>query len=568
MAGRIAVGIDLGTSNCLTAFVNAAGNTEIVTDEVGHRLVPSVVLFDDDRTVVGEEALLLGRTRRDRLALGIKRELGRPLLEHAIGGERFPPEVALACVLRKVRRDVERRFGAEYASVLAVPVYFTQQQRRAVAEAAEMAGLALADLIQEPVAATLAFGEHRPILSLVNRPQPKFHVLVFELGGYVATATLLAVEGGTVRHVSSEWNLELGGHDWDLRVAELLARHCRDQGAPDPHDDPSNLEQLMTESARAKLALSRLDKVRVRLRLRDGDVSTTLTREGFETATAELLEAALNLAERVVEKADLTWAHVAHVLLVGGATRMPSLGRGFMRRTGLRPEPQPDPDEAVARGAALYAAQCLTAPGRPATDPVLVKNVSMHHLGIEGRDPLSGKRINRVLIPRGTPLPAKVTREFQHEPAPDAAVALTVLEGDEVDPAKCVPIGRLVLRELPQQLGAHWPIEITCEYDASGRLSIDARLRFTDRAVHLELQHPRGTSASHVHRWQPVVEAAGGLAGYLDAAARDRRDAEPHPVVLATSGGEPETPRAAKLSVFSRLLPFAFGKDDGAQPES
>jgi len=190
-----------------------------------------------------------------------------------------------------------------------------------------------------------------------------------------------------------------------------------------------------------------------------------------------------------------------------------------------------------------------------------LSNVSTHSLGIEGVDPLTGHKTNKILLPRGTTLPAKVTREFVTRQDKQRAITIKILEGESSDPRKCVTIGRVAIRGLPPEMSDQWPVQVTYAYDAHGRLSVDARIRYTDKEAHLETARLGGVSQLHRSRWSALVKSAPGFASYQEMNRWVRAMDLPPPVVVVSS--EDETPTAEQsqaTSFLQRLVPFAFRK--------
>jgi molecular chaperone DnaK len=570
MAADRAIGIDLGTTHTVVAVATPEGHTEILRTKEGETLIPSVVLLADDRTIVGREAQLRGRLHPERMAACAKQQLGQAFYDQRIGGERFPPEAIEACILQAVQREWFADQRGKCGAVIAVPAYFNEAQRHAVATAAEMSGLALLDLVNEPVAAALAFAEHTPTLSgelplppTVTghrlEPQPHF-VLVYDLGGYTFEASVLRISPGRVEMIASEHDAHLGGHDWDLRLADFLAEPFIRQQGRDPREAPHDLDQLLQRAAQVKLALGVRGQTSLRLELRGQSEKTSLTREQFEGMTADLVERTVQIAENALRQAQLRWRDLRSVLLVGGATRMPMIRRRLTELAGRPPDDRVSPDEAVARGAALYATAVRQGRGAPALQ---VTSVSTHSLGIEGSDLRSGRRVNKILIHKGTPLPATATREFVSSANASRTIVFNILEGDDRQPSKCVKIGRVMIGDLPTDVAEQWPVEVTYSYSASGRLTVDARVRYTDRQVHLETARPGGVSQFHISRWKEAI-SQGGLAAFRQVRAWERAaDAAP-PLVLAgvelASAAEPE-PAGGLLSFLQRAMPFVFRRN-------
>ena len=564
------LGIDLGTTHTVVAGINPAGHTELLRTSEGESLIPSVVLLGDDHVVVGREAQLRGRAHPDRLAACVKRQLGRTFYDQRIAGESFSPEVLQACLLQAVKREWFQDSAAKTGVVIAVPAHFNEAQRHATATAAEMSGLALVDLVNEPIAAALAFTEHTPAFATEAGDGEPHAVVVYDLGGYTFEATVLWISPGHLAMVATEHDSFLGGHDWDLRLVDFLAEPFIRKTGSDPRSDPASLEQFVQRSGQAKLALGVRARTSLALTCHGHTEKLQLTRQQFEGMSSDLLERTLKICDSVVLKAGLKWADVTDVLLVGGATRMPMIRQGLAKRSGRQPNDRVSADEAVARGAALYAARIKQGLASP---PALrVSSISTHSLGIEGTDQNTGERVNKVLIAKGTPLPAVATREFLGKSHSGQVMAFNVLEGEDPHPSKCVTIGRVILKDLPPDVGDQWPVEVKYEYSNSGRLTVDARVRYTDRHVHLETVRPGGVSQAHVARWKEVVTAQAGLAAFRHVRAWERAADAPPPLVLA--GVEPpkpeEPPSEGLRSFLERMLPFAFrrAREPEAEPAS
>ena len=562
MSQNLAIGIDLGTTHTIASIVGKAGHSEILRDREGDHLMPSVVLFDTDRTIVGHEARLRGRSRPTRFAACPKRDIGQPFYRQPLDGIQLPPEVIQACILNKVRVSMLAPLGKECGVVIAVPAHFNEVQRQATALAGEMAGLRVLDLINEPVAVAVAFGEHTPLFRPDTVEQAPTRLLIFDLGGYTFEGTLLEVAAGTIRTIATERMPDLGGHDWDLRLTDVFAeRFIREHGA-DPRETAAGLDHLLQLAAQAKIALTTRSHATVSINFKGNLTSVRVSREEFEAMTGDLLGQAMSLCETILAQAGWKWSEITRTLLVGGATRMPMVTDALTKKLGQAPEAGVCPDEAVARGAALFAANLMQVGEAIGRLPRFkLANVSTHSLGIEGVDPVSGQKINKILLPRGTQLPAKITRDFVTRQNHQQAVTIKVLEGESLNPRECVTIARIALRNLPEDMSDQWPVEVTYAYDAHGRISVDARIRYTDREVHLETARLGGVSELHRARWKLLVMSAPGFASYQEMDRWVRAMDAPPPVVIVSSPEEVDSPEeAASLSFLQRIMPFAFRK--------
>ncbi len=569
-ASPAAVGIDLGTTHTVVAVTNPVGHTEVLRTKEGESLIPSVVLLGEDRVVVGREAQLRGRAHPERLAACVKRQIGQTFYDQRIGGEAFSPEVLQACLLQAVQREWFRESASRCGVVIAVPAHFTESQRHATALAAEISGLALLDLVNEPIAAALAFTEHTPSLALPTSDGQPHAVLVYDLGGYTFEASILWIGPGHVSLIATDHDSFLGGHDWDLRLADYLAEPFIRHTGVDPRVDAALLEQFVQRAGQAKLALGVREHTSLALTCRGHTEKLRITRQQFAGMASDLVERTLKICDGLIVKAGLKWSDLERVLLVGGATRMPMIREELAKCSGRLPDDRVCADEAVARGAALYAARVRS--GQAGPPPLRISSVSTHSLGIEGTDQNSGARVNKVLIPKGTPLPASATREFLGKSVSGQVMTFNVLEGEHSHPSKCVTIGRVILKDLPADVADQWPVEVKYEYSAAGRLTVDARVRYTDRRVHLETARPGGVSQAHVTRWKQVVMAQAGLAAFRQVRAWERAADAPPPLVVA--GIEPpqtpadDAPSGSVRSFLERMLPFVFRRSQPSEAEA
>lgn len=515
------VGIDLGTTISAIARLDAAGRSTMVPNAEGGTLTPSVVLFDDSGIIVGREALKLAAQAAGRIARWVKRDMGSPAYSQPIGGQFLPPEAIQACILGQLRADIERALGTSYAPVITVPAFFDEPRRRATAESASMAGVPLLDIVNEPTAAALAFGEQLGYLDHSGEATEPLKLLVYDLGGGTFDVTIVDLRPGQIRALATDGDSMLGGYDWDRRLADYAAdEFLRTHGA-DPRQDPLGHHQLMLSAEQAKLALSARMTATIRVMHSGKVLEVPITRESFEERTSDLLYRTSMTARQVAAAAGMKWSDIDRVLLVGGSSRMPAVRKMLLDLTGREPHGEVNPDEAVARGAAIYAGHLLrqrhgamppaglptsaqpaaTAGGRP----LEVTNVSAHSLGIEGFNVNVGRRCNTVLIPRNSPLPARVTRKFVTRKIGQQSIVVQVLEGESSQIEDCTRVGRLVIRNLPLGLPAGTPIRVTYEYGANGRVNITAQISGSNAAIQLELQRSGERSPGQINTWRQVL---------------------------------------------------------------
>jgi molecular chaperone DnaK len=337
-------------------------------------------------------------------------------------------------------------------------------------------------------------------------------VMVYDLGGGTFDATLLRLTPGDFRTLATDGDVQLGGHDWDGRLVDHAAEEFRKAHGRDPREDPAALARLYDAVVEAKHTLSARTHTIVRVECAGQTCDVPITREQFEEMSANLLERTAYTSRQLLSAGGLSWKDVSRILLVGGSTRMPMVGRMLERLTGLVPDRTVNPDEAVARGAALYAHYLLSSPGSGGPGPTFeVTNVNAHSLGVEGIDPTTLRKVNVVLVPRNTPLPARRSEKFTTKTEGQRSIAIQILEGESTIPDDCTAVGRTVIHDLPPGLPKGWPVEVTFEYGTNGRLAVAAVVPGTDRSVTLELERDVGLSREGISRLKEAVHARAGF---------------------------------------------------------
>ena len=507
-----AVGIDLGTTNSAVAYIGDNGQSQMVPNDEGDALTPSIVLFGNREVIVGRQARSAGQADPDLVAQWVKRDMGAPVYSQPIMGHYLPPEVIQACILRKLRAEVVGRLGPEARAVITVPAYFDEARRKATADAGEMAGLNVIDIVNEPTAAALAFGEQLGYLTPAGGAKTPMTLLVYDLGGGTFDTTLLRLAPGDIRTLATDGDVQLGGYDWDLRLADYAADSFQRSFGTDPRTDRRCFNRLIQAAAEAKHTLSARSRATVRIELQGRTSETPVSREQFEEMTADLLERTRYTTRQMFLDAKVDPASLDRVLLVGGATRMPAVINMVKELTGLEPDRTVNPDEAVARGAAIYAAYRLAKDRSDLPGPGFeVTQVNAHSLGVEGIDPQTMLKTNIILIPRNSPLPAKVTERFATKADNQQSIVLQILEGESSMPGECTAIGRTVIRGLPAGLTKGWPVEVHFEYESNGRLRVEGSVPGTHQRARLQLERAAGLSGMGVARWKRPVEAAAGF---------------------------------------------------------
>ncbi len=507
-----AVGIDLGTTYSAMARLDETGRTAMLRNAQGDLLTPSVVLFEDKEIVVGKEAKKALSLQPDRVAECVKRDMGAATYSKPIRGERLPPEVIQSCILRKLRQDAVVAVGNDIKVVITVPAYFDEPRRKATADAGEMAGLDVLDIVNEPTAAALAFGEQLGYLDPTGAPRQAMRVLVYDLGGGTFDVTVLDMQSGNLRTLATDGDVRLGGLDWDSRIVDFVSDVFRNEHGVDPRKDQVGSSRLFAAAEEAKHTLSARDQANVHFEFGGKTCDVQIARSHFEELTEDLLERTSHTTRQVLSSAGLEWKDISHVLLTGGSTRMPMVSKMLAGLSKVQPNHTVNPDEAVARGAAIYAGYLLALRDTVGPGPAFkVTDVNAHSLGIEGIDQKTSRKENIVLIPRNSSLPQRVTESFVTKAADQKTIVVQVLEGESKMPDQCTKIARAVMRQIPGGLPKGWPIEVTYEYGTNGRLSVRAHVPGTPSDLRIELEREQGLSDEHVSRWKQVVTSDKGF---------------------------------------------------------
>jgi molecular chaperone DnaK len=483
VADTVAVGIDLGTTYSAVAWVNPDGDPEIIPNELGEPLTPSVVSLVSGHPVVGAAAKEDQARGENDVAFLFKRSMGSTTFQLLLGGRDWTPIELSAEVLKHLKAQAEAALGRPVTSaVITVPEYFTHPEREATIKAGRLAGLDVPRIISEPTSAALAYG---------LRPGPQDRtVLVYDLGGGTFDISLVEISPGAIRVIAGDGNHELGGRDWDDRLAEVLLRNFPDD-ADDLADNPT---ALLVEVERLKRSLSVRQAMEVRLHIDDGrELRCEVTRAEFEAATRDLLEMTAALADRVLESNGLTWSDIDGVLPVGGSTRMPMVRDLIEKRSGRPPMGGVHPDQAVALGAAAQAAILLEeeatsrlrlGDGRPGDDqpllrltaPRTIEDVVAHSLGMIAEDATGDHYLNSVLLTRNRTIPCTETRPYQFAVKGDGTDVMEVFltQGETADPEPCAYLGRYVVTGFPSGAGRETVVDVAYAYDENAIVGVTA----------------------------------------------------------------------------------------------
>ena len=462
-----AVGIDLGTTNSVIATLDG-GDPTIIPNAEGARTTPSVVAFKDGEVLVGEVAKRQAITNPDKTVRSVKRHMGTNWTMEADGKTYTPQEIS-ARILMKLKRDAEAFLGDEVSqAVITVPAYFGDAQRQATKEAGQIAGLEVLRIINEPTAASLAYG--------LDKGKDET-ILVYDLGGGTFDVSVLEIGEGVFEVKATSGDTQLGGDDWDEAVIDWLVSEFKNETGVDLSKDAMAKQRLKDAAEKAKIELSTVPETEVNLPFvtatAEGPLhlQKKLSRSDFEKMTEDLLDRTKAPFQQAIKDAGITLDELDHIVLVGGSTRMPAVVELVTKLAGRDPQKGVNPDEVVAGGAALQAGVL-----RGDVKDILLLDVTPLTLGIETKGSVMTK-----MIERNTTIPTRRSEIFTTAADNQPEVEIHVLQGERAMANDNKSLGKFNLTGIPPAPAGMPQVEVTFDIDANGIVSVNAKDMGTGR---------------------------------------------------------------------------------------
>lgn len=508
-------GIDLGTTYSSIAYVDEYGKPVIIPNAENQRITPSVVFFDGSEIVVGDVAKESAKLYPNEVVSFIKRSMGEANFLYEYDGKAYRPEEISSYILRKVAQDAEQTIGEKVQDVvITCPAYFGINEREATRKCGEIAGFNVRQIINEPTAAAIAYGTFQETENRV--------VLVYDLGGGTFDITMIDIQENSIDVICTGGDHNLGGKDWDDRIVAFLVQEFQrqTQSEEDILEDPDTWQDLQLSSEKSKKILSQRDKTPISITHGGDRVKVELSRDKFLEITEDLLERTIALTHEMLKDAKAKgYEHFDEIILVGGSTRMPQIPERIQQEFSMDPR-MFDPDEAVAKGAAIYGwklslndglikriaqktnrnieheeniiettpKQIMEEVAKEMSEEtgvtlsavkrstMTIKDVASKSFGVVARRPNSQEGVFNLIL-KNTAVPVETKRTFYTPESNQERVLIRIMENETNEKVVAVDhsieIGTAVL-DLPQGLPEDSPVEITFNLNREGRLQITA----------------------------------------------------------------------------------------------
>ncbi len=488
--------LDVGTSRSSAAAVDLEHRLVTIPSEQQQAATPSLVSYDDDRLIIGYRCAESYQGAAHTIATDVRRALGEVEYPRPLSGQSFPPEVLLACLYRRLLDNARNRVGEVRRVLLTTPALFNDRLRRTMLCAAGLAGAEALGLVDESTAIALLWAFRNQLPSTDQR-----RILVYRLGGGSFEASIYEVRGRQITMRGTRGDERLGGTDWDQRLTEAVAWEFHRKHGINPLENVAAKLRLRRICEQAKRALSDFDRVPIHSVFFGHPLKATTSRQQLANLTHDLAERTAALTSELLESLGLSWSDIDHLVPVGGMVRLPMIRQLLERLSKRSLEPITWGEDAVARGAALYAAQAIPwlHNERPPWQVDLVAALDLAMVGFDAQ----GHRRAAVLIPRDTPLPKTLRRTFRTRREGQTTLVAQLVQGDARDVDACDAIGSYTL-QLPPGLPAQTPIEVEFSLTADGLVQVSATSG--QLPVSITVQRPNEMTGEDFQSWREWLE--------------------------------------------------------------
>lgn len=486
------IGIDLGTTFSAAAYIDASGNPQMISMNNGGRLIPSVVMEDNDGTiVVGDDAkdnlVLMG----DSVVMTVKDHMGTSKKMKLASGNTYSPEQISAFILKKIQKEASTFLGEEVTqAVVTVPAYFNDAQRQATKDAGKIAGLDVIEMPNEPTAAALYFAHSCQMES--------GRVLVYDLGGGTFDASIVEISGRTANVVATGGIRKLGGHFFDDLILRHVADYLLDKHDLDIYEDEyiDELQDLTLKAENCKIQLSGRNSATIAVRIGAVRERIEITREQFEKMIQKFYMRTESTVRMVLGDAGMTWRDIDKLLLVGGSSKIPFIAERLKEFSGMEPSHETNPDEAVALGAAIYASGIFEK----------IQDVCSHSLGIVSKNLKTKEEYNSIIIPRNTNLPTRQSKVYYTAVDNWAGFELKITEGEDED-LDFVTILTTMDVKLPPNVPKNTKVTVEMELNKNQLLHVYVKVHTIPEVYkELEIERKGNLDAEQVEDQKTLIE--------------------------------------------------------------